>query len=273
MDWWTRDALDELKRKVSGYINSVKGFKVEDIEFISTVYGGDHGKGKFRFVSKLIIDMKGGKSHEVIYQLGEIDCKKDSGEVLKNTIGDNIINGINAVEDCALRFVYDDQEKKWNVHSIDRNDANDDPLFKEPIVYLCGDLAYLFMILGKEDYTTWWCYCCQLFRTDWQAEGHEIGKKWTLEKLSEQYEINLRENRTGRNCLGVRDKPYFKVPITRVIWPILHALIGVGGAFLDYIIDYGEKYIQCCSPREVQLRLESEHLRRAVEVSKENVRR
>ena len=106
MDWWTRDALDELKRKVSGYINSVKGFKVEDIEFISTVCGSDHGKGKFRFVSKLIIDMKGGKSQEVIYQLGEIDCKKDSGEVLKNTIGDKIINGINAVENCVLHSLF-----------------------------------------------------------------------------------------------------------------------------------------------------------------------
>ena len=159
MDWWTRDALGELKRKVKGYINSLDGFKVEDIDFIFSVYGGDHGCGKFRFVTKLIIDMKDGSSKEYIYQLAEIDCKKDSSEVLMNTIGENIINGINAVEDCSLRFVYDEAEKKWDVESIDKSDAGNDPLFKEPVTYLCGDLAYLFMILGKEGCNTWWCYC------------------------------------------------------------------------------------------------------------------
>ena len=99
-------ALDELRWKVRGYINSIDGFKVEDIEFIFTVYGDDHGCGKYRFVTKLIIDMKDG--------LAEIDCKKDSGEVLKKTIGENIINGINTVENCALRFVYDEEKKEWD---------------------------------------------------------------------------------------------------------------------------------------------------------------
>ena len=64
---------------------------------------------------------------------------------------------------------------------------------------------------------------------------------------------------------------YFKVPIERVVWPILHALIGVGGSLLDQIVDFGEKYIQCCNPREVQLRLECGQLKRAVELNKQKV--
>ena len=115
MDCWTRDALEELKRKVRGYINSLDRFKVEDIDFIISAYGGDQGVGKFRFVTKLIIDMIDGTSKEFICQFAEIDCKKDSGEVL------NIINGIKAVEDCALHLVYDEEEKTWGVMSIDRS--------------------------------------------------------------------------------------------------------------------------------------------------------
>ena len=76
MDWWTRDALVELKIKLESCINSIQGFRVEDIDSIFTVYGGDHGKGKFRFVSKLIVDMKDGSTYEFIYQLGGLVARK-----------------------------------------------------------------------------------------------------------------------------------------------------------------------------------------------------
>ena len=148
--------------------------------------------------------MKDGLIYQFINQMAVIACKKDNGEVLKKTISKNIIKGINAAEDCSLRVVFDEEKNKWDVQ------------IKKMLVQrkLCGDLAYLFMIFGKE-----------------------------------QYETNLREQRTGRDCMGVRAKPYFKfkVPIERVVWQVLCALISVGGANLDYIIDYGEKYIQCCS--------------------------
>lgn len=59
--------------------------------------------------------------------------------------------------------------------------------------------------------------------------------------------------RKGADRKGVTELPYFKVPIERVVWPLLHALIGVGNNLLQFMVDYGEQEIQCLPRAEIAL--------------------
>jgi hypothetical protein len=38
---------------------------------------------------------------------------------------------------------------------------------------MSGDILWFATALGKEGFAGWWCYCCQMFRLDWQSEDLE----------------------------------------------------------------------------------------------------
>ena len=71
--------------------------------------------------------------------------------------------------------------------------------------------------------------------------------------MMEQLRQNELLQSTGADRKGITEKPYFKIPIERIVWPLLHALIGVGNNLLQYIIDYGEAEIQCLERAEISL--------------------
>jgi hypothetical protein len=113
-EWFAIDAFDELKMKIESYINSIDNFHPSMIEYIHSVYGGDHGQGKFRFPSKLIIKCKG--SNEPFtrtYLLAEIDCKKDNGEIIKSTIAPEIQSGTDKVLTRSFKFSRAHVKNKW----------------------------------------------------------------------------------------------------------------------------------------------------------------
>ena len=110
------------------------------------------------------------------------------------------------------------------------------------MAYMIGDLKFLCMILGKENFDGYWCYLCSLFYDDWQKEGHTCGTPWTLEKLKAQALLSV--DLEGKERMGVREDPYFEIPIDRFIWPILHTLIGIGNAILKNLMNIIENEIQ-----------------------------
>ena len=111
--WWTMDPADEFISKLVGLLNGKADFDPKNIECIQMAFGGDHGKGKFRFVAKLIITMKSKENLIAIYPLGDIKCKKDNGVVLKNSILANLRNGIHKIEDGKVEFYFDAETNKW----------------------------------------------------------------------------------------------------------------------------------------------------------------
>ena len=56
--------------------------------------------------------------------------------------------------------------------------------------------------------------------------------------------------------MGVREDPYFEIPIDRFIWPILHTLIGIGNDILKNLMNIIENEIQSLTAREVRLKRE-----------------
>ena len=64
-----------------------------------------------RFGAKLVIGLKGNKTKAVaVYPLADVKCKKDTGEVFKETIHKNLAAGINKVEHGRVKFEKNDDD-------------------------------------------------------------------------------------------------------------------------------------------------------------------
>ena len=84
VQWWTMDAAEEVELRLTDYANTDKDFHPEDIDFVQSIYTGDHGKGKLRFGAKLVIGLNGNKTKAVaVYPLADVKCKKDTGGAFK----------------------------------------------------------------------------------------------------------------------------------------------------------------------------------------------
>ena len=68
--------------------------------------------------------------------------------------------------------------------------------------------------------------------------------------------ISWSENLDGAARKGVREQPYFDIPLWRYIWPVLHTLIGVGNDILDYLIDIVDSEIQALPAKEIRMKRE-----------------
>ena len=133
---------------------------------------------------------------------------------------------------------------------------------------MVGDLKFLSMMLGKVDFDSYWCYLCMLSHPDWQQKGYASdGELWTLDKLKKQAEIA--KTKDGKERKGVREDPYFDIPVERFIWPILHTLIGIGNNILKYLVDIVENEIQHIPPKEMQVKRKLKELEDQLEEQRE----
>ena len=259
VQWWTMDAAEELEIRCTDFANSTDDFCPSMIEYIQSIYTGDHGLGKFRMGAKLVLGLKGEDKAVVVYPLADVKCKKDTGEVFKETVHKNLAAGINKVEDGRVKFEKNVATGKWKAFIIEKDHADfDGDATIDAEAFMIGDLKFLSMILGKENFDGLWCYLCQLYYDDWQKEGHDCGTPWTLDALKAQ--ALLSKDLDGKARMGVREAPMFDIPVERFIWPILHTLIGIGNAILKHIVDIIENEIQSLPAREVTLRREVREL-------------
>ena len=76
IDWWTLDPESELILRLNDGANGEKNdsFNPRDIESIFAIYSGDHGKGKHRFLSKVVVRSNDKSKWDRVYPLADIDC-------------------------------------------------------------------------------------------------------------------------------------------------------------------------------------------------------
>ena len=159
LKWWTMDPASEFISQLECMVNTIPSFHPNNIKNIVSAFSGDHGQKKFRAASKLLLEMMGLENvFESIYPLADLACKKDSGEVLKSTIMPNLVPGVNKIEDSSVKFNLNESTKKWECKLVPNNTPGSIPV----TAVLCGDLKFLFMILGRENFDTYWCYFCNL---------------------------------------------------------------------------------------------------------------
>ena len=150
------------------------------------------------------------------------------------------------VEESSVKFVFDDKSKKWKCFSCNDEFLHLNCVVK-PTAFLTGDLAFLATILGKEGFSTAWCCWCDLIKAQWQEDGHELGTLWTYFRLCEQVQNVNDNNLKNTKMKGVKEDPYFKIPVERIIVPVLHAQIGICNLILK------NTEIECLSAKEIRL--------------------
>lgn len=282
--YWTMDPKAECERNIDDFANSNGNFHPNQVKFIQTIYAGDHGQGKHRFACKNVIhlespDGKGGVKRDkqtVIYPLADIKASKDTCEVFKATIHEDLAEGINQIVHGKVLFELVDEEeedrpksKRWKCTVIDKNHdrfndevpASDGSAVLDITPYMVGDLKFYSQMLGKEGFDSWWCYHCNLGLSEWQGFPGSEGTPWTLESLKIQADKNKRDKLTGSNRMGVREEyPYFDIPVENYIFPILHTLIGVGNNILTYLTNYADNHVQILPTRQITLKEEIKKL-------------
>ena len=261
ISYWWKSPVEELCRNANMIVNGNK-LDPANIEFVQVVNGGDHGKQKFRFTTvKLIVKMRGGRYFDSIYPLADVLCKKDSGIILKNTILPEIDDGINAVADGILHFYLEGGQWQCTLDPSTLEDVSVVEHLVRPCSYLCGDLAFLCMLLGKEGYEKDWCYLCRLFTTMWQGVDHDRGEEWTIESIAQQANVNAEKKHKGVKMMGVKERPYLRrIPVSRTIFSVLHAMMGIGNDGMDFLVDFMESEVEDLPQEEVGLRTEIDAL-------------
>jgi hypothetical protein len=80
-----------------------------------------------------------------------------------------------AIEGGGLYTILDRKEK---------TSENDEEVLKVPIrVFVAGDLAFYFTVVGKEDMYKAHCFWCRCKKGIWQSCGHPPGIKWNLAEI------------------------------------------------------------------------------------------
>jgi hypothetical protein len=145
------------------------------------------------------------------------------------------------------------------------NDASDTVLDTEMRLYLIGDLKFLFTMMGRDGHSGSWCIYCVLKQSQWTAihgdndEGkcNSEANLWTIEKLHGVAMIQMQKDALDRTCesSGIREIPYWNfVPVTRVIVPILHLLLGLGNDILDSFREWVDVRAKKLTREEVEAR-------------------
>jgi len=101
--YWTNDPVYEFIQTIEGLISGYSLSPLE-IDYIHIVHGGDHGKNKFCFASKVILCMKNGDSYSLVFGLADVACKKDHTFILDNTCMPSLVEGIKLLKIVKYYF-------------------------------------------------------------------------------------------------------------------------------------------------------------------------
>jgi hypothetical protein len=241
--------LKQLQRKIDSHkvdINKVKS--------LTCVFGGDHGQGAFQFGAKVEMHFTDtAKSIPFIISLAEVVCRKDTGELLEKTIIKPLAKGMKTITNCNLLLSRGGDGK---VECIFDNKERDKTTTSGYVVdsYLCGDLAFMMMAMGREGMSGKWCYICKLGHAQFKNQS-AAREKWTWTKLAQTLQ-ELREQGEGvDSLLGVKNDAWFPfIKITNYVVPLLHVEIGIGNDLLDLFRAWVDMYIDCLNDEEIRTR-------------------
>jgi hypothetical protein len=147
------------------------------------------------------------------WKVEHVDCTKDTGVVLRSTIGPLLNESLRRIANAA--------ECRLSVFISNTPNAQEPAINNQPAalrrfalfggatvagqlgtllgasksvrLFITGDLAFYATIQGKEHMSGTWCPYCDLQHTSWQTLGHSSGNKWTIEAL----EAHLHKHQVG----------------------------------------------------------------------------
>ena len=102
----------------------------------------------------------------ILFKIGHIDFKKDTYDVLLNTIATLLNNSMNTINHSNLCFDRNSTTSMFLFKSVLTQINNNDTI-KWSIV-MTGDLAFYFTCLGRENMASTWCCWCSSSKSQWK---------------------------------------------------------------------------------------------------------
>ncbi len=211
--------------------------------------------------------MKNNESYSQVFGLADVACRKDNGVILNNTCMPALMEGINIIEARTLVFSKctdnagkDLEDSKFILSltatkDLTSSDVSNHCFNIKPTSFLAGDLAYLAVIMGKENFSSKWCNWCNQSQAEWQSGSDIVSDDlWDIDTINQQVKENETKNLSGANMKGVRSSPLSIIPFSRCIFSGLHAGIGIGNRIIQYLETFIDIDVEQISHEEFQLR-------------------
>jgi hypothetical protein len=120
-----------------------------------------------------------------------------------------------------------------------------------PNIFLCGDILFFCMVIGKEGMASCWCYLCNLANSTWKSDPDAAFEMWTRASISAKH----KENKKGALREGVSGVAIFPwIEPQNCVVPLLHCLIGILNDIIKYLLNIVYYKIEQISEEEVDNR-------------------
>ena len=126
-----------------------------------------------------------------------------------------------------------------------------------------GDFKFLFMVLGRDGYSSNHCLYCKLTRAQWKVT-HEESKSincnappWTIEGLTRNYLGATQPDSVDDNFVlqGQKSIPIWSfIPIRNVLIPVLHIVLGLGNDLVSNFFEWVDERIEIMTEEECNAR-------------------
>jgi hypothetical protein len=256
IDYYTKPMDKVIENKILEVMEIVPE-ECKNLLHLQVAVGGDHGQGAYQEGMELLLTNKndGTEYWREVVRLAEVECKKDTSDVLKKTV----INSLNEALDRMLAVAVCTGERNDGrlrifcqrnaTEDTEEGDSTEDSLCSyatfraNPLnpndelvceiefrIVVVGDLALYAMLLGKEDNSNRSCWLCKLLPAEWQKKALS-GEIWTMEMLIAAA--------SDESETLVKEPPLLKrIAPDRYGVPLLHLLLGVANDLLANFLSF-----------------------------------
>ena len=270
--WSVKDAAAEVASQLCCQLNS-KAISLDQIERLDFVVGGDHGKGVFIFCGNIVVVLRSGERIKIEVVLAEILCRKDTADLIKNTILDDLKAGLETLYEgfiYVIRNNSDSQDIIISKTSMTEPTATPVRTRQQPVAVSRSNKAVKkrrvdeqVLVLCQREPPTQTSHLLYTFKVniymagDLAFYGIPLGREsmsgsWCylcnlsyrqmqdLSSVGEEWTIEKMTQHTektlkGAARLGMKEAPLLTfIPVLHYISLLLHALIGVGNDLLTH---------------------------------------
>jgi hypothetical protein len=198
------------------------------------------------------------------FGLADVACKKDNVIILDNTCMPSLVEGINTIEESDILFAYaledDDKDTNTLILILTPNHRHVSTFYVKPTSFLAGDLAFLAVMMGKDNFSSSWCNWCKYSKPEWQVDCdvNSNNMLWDINGINVQVDCNVARGYSDARMQGVRSSPKSLIPFSRIIFSGLHAMIGIGNRLINHLEEIIDVDVENISHEEFQLRASKE---------------
>ena len=248
--------------KIYGYTRNGRNMAVD------IVVGSDHGQGSSRFVVKINLLHSEARKESGKIQTGsrqftfaKIRCRKEREEFL-NLISPHLRSMCREIKHCKLVAYQvndsdengdnEEQSYKCMFVPIDENHHTWTTIIERFNLFICGDLAFYAVAMGRDGCSGSRCPWCDLTHSqfcDPNSDPMMEGEPLTYEKLL-TFEQRRLDPDNELDTGGLKCQPMLEEDNCQYINPILHYSLGLTNKLHNAVIDFLDDKVEIILPEE-----------------------